>query len=74
MTIQQTTTTGTTADYLAALATAEKRALHSYFNQHIILDDDEHYYAFDEGDYDALPRHLEHRVIDTIPGAMSDEW
>lgn len=74
MTTQQTITSSSTAGYLAALASAESRALHSFFDQHIILGDDDHYFALDEGDYNALPSYLEHRVVETIPGAMSDEW
>ena len=74
MTIQQTITAYDTGAFLAALAIAEQRALHSFFDQHIILDDEGGYIALDEGDYNALPRHLEHRVMETIPGAMSDEW
>ena len=74
MTYQQNIAIADTRDYLAALATAEQRALHSFFDQHIILDDDHHYYALDEGDYNALPKHLERSVIETIHGAMNDDF
>lgn len=74
MTLQTITGTDTRA-YLAALAIAEGRALHSFFDQHIILDKDHKgYTAYDEGDYNALPEHLEARVIHTVHGAMSDEF
>lgn len=63
-----------TANYLAALAFAERRALHSFFDQHVIEDDAGHYVAIDEGDYDALPVTLIDRVVHTVPGGMSDEF
>ena len=62
-----------TAGYLAAVAIAERRAYHSYFNQHIVEADGD-YYAFDEGDYNALPQHLVDQVVHTVPGALSDEY
>ncbi len=40
--------------YFEALATAERRALHSFFDQHVVEDDDLGYFALDEGDYNAL--------------------
>jgi len=62
-----------TAAYLAAIACAERRALHSFFDQHVITD--EHgYLAIDEGDYNALPMTIIDRVVHTIPGRMSDEF
>lgn len=70
---QTIASTGSNA-YLAALDIAERRAPHSYFNQHIIAERNESYIAIDEGDYNALPAHLESRVIHTIPGGMNDEW
>ena len=60
--------------YFEALETAERRALHSYFDQHIVEDRDLGYYALDEGDYNALPRHLASRVVHTVHGAMLDEF
>ncbi|KEQ53743.1 hypothetical protein [Sphingobium chlorophenolicum] len=62
------------AAYLAALAFAERRALHSFFDQHIIEEEDGRYVAIDEGDYDALPMRLIDRVVHTVPGRMSDEF
>ena len=44
--------------YFEALATAERRALHSFFDQHVVEDDDLGYFALDEGDYNILPAHL----------------
>ena len=48
--------------YFEALAVAERRALHSFFDQHVIEDDELGYRAVDEGDYNALPPHLAMRV------------
>jgi hypothetical protein len=66
--------TSTSDRYFAALAVAERRALHSFFDQHIIEDRELGYFALDEGDYNALPAHLAARVVHTIHGAMSDEF
>ena len=72
MTIQASIAIMDTANYLAAVATAERRALHSYFDQHVI-EDDGRYYSVDEGDYNALPMQLIDRVVHTVPGGMNDE-
>lgn len=60
--------------YFEALAIAERRALHSFFDQHVVEDDDLGYFALDEGDYNALPTHLISRVVHTVRGAMLDEF
>ena len=60
--------------YFAALAVAERRALHSFFDQHIVDDKRLGYFALDEGDYNALPAHLAARVVNTVHGAMSGEF
>ncbi len=60
--------------YCAALDCAHQRALHSYFNQHVIIDRDAGYLAIDEGDYDALAPELAHRVVETVRGHLSDEY
>ena len=60
--------------YFEALATAEQRALHSFFDQHVVEDDDLGYFALDEGDYNALPAHLASRVVHTVHGGMLDEY
>ena len=60
--------------YRAALDCAHQRALHSYFNQHVIIDRDAGYVAIDEGDYDALAPELAHRVVETVRGHLSDEY
>ena len=66
--------TSTSDRYFAALAVAERRALHSFFDQHIIEDKRLGYFALDEGDYKALPAHLAARVVHTVHGAMLDEF
>ena len=60
--------------YFAALATAERRALHSFFDQHIVEDRELGYFALDEGDYNALPARLAARVVHTVHGALLDEF
>lgn len=62
--------------YFAALAVAvaERRALHSFFDQHIVEDRELGYFALDEGDYNALPARLAARVVHTVHGAMLDEF
>lgn len=60
--------------YFEALEAAERRALHSFFDQHVIEDDERGYIALDEGDYNALPAHLAARVVHTVHGAMLDEF
>ena len=61
-------------NYFEALETAEKRALHSFFDQHVIEDDELGYFALDEGDYNILPAHLAARVVHTVHGGMLDEF
>ncbi|ATI80603.1 hypothetical protein [Sphingobium yanoikuyae] len=62
-----------TAAYLAAVACAERRALHSYFDQHVI-EEEGAYLAIDEGDYGALPMQIIDRVVHTVPGRLDDEY
>ena len=62
-----------TANYLAAVASAERRALHSYFDQHVI-EDDGRFFSFDEGDYNALPQRMVDLVVHTVPGALADDY
>ncbi len=60
--------------YFEALAVAERRALHSFFDQHIVEDRELGYLAQDEGDYNALPAYLAARVVHTVHGRMLDEF
>lgn len=61
-----------TAAFFAAVACAERRALHSFFDQHVIENGEGAYLAIDEGDYDALPMWLIDRVVHTVHGHMHD--
>jgi hypothetical protein len=60
--------------FVAALDQAHARSYHSYFTQYILTDTEAGYIAVDEGDYGALPRALQDRVIDTVPSRLSDEF
>ena len=62
------------ANYLAALAFAERRALHSFFDQHVIEDEFGCFLAIDEGDYNALPQDLIDRIVHSVPGMMADDF
>ena len=62
------------AAFVAAQDQAHARSFHSYFMQYILTDDEAGYIAVDEGDYGALPKAMLDRVIDTVPGRLSDEF
>lgn len=62
------------AAFVAALDQAHARSYHSYFTQYVLTDDEAGYIAVDEGDYGALPKVMLDRVIDTVPGRLSDEF
>jgi hypothetical protein len=57
-----------------AVRSATIRAQHSFFDQHIIEQDDGSYLAIDEGDYNALPIELIDRIAHTVQGMMADEF
>jgi len=59
---------------VSALDQAHARAQHSYFTQYILTDGETGYLVLDEGDYGRLPADLEGRVIDAVPGKLSDEF
>lgn len=61
------------AAYCAAVASAQRRALHSYYDQHIIKDEAGTYLAIDEGDYGALTMALIDRIVHTVAGGLLDE-
>ncbi|QQN74004.1 hypothetical protein [Croceicoccus sp. YJ47] len=65
---------GDQAAFIAALDQAHARSFHSYFTQYVLTDDDAGYIAVDGGDYGALPKAMLDRVIDTVPGRLSDEF
>lgn len=60
--------------FIAALDCANARAQHSFFTQYVLSDDERGYIAVDEGDYNALPAQLMDRVVDMVPGQLSDEY
>jgi hypothetical protein len=62
------------AAFVAALDRAHVRSFHSYFTQYVLRDDAQRYIAVDEGDYDALPQALLDRVVEAVPGKLSDEY
>lgn len=74
MTITSIIAGSDTASYFSAVAFAERRALHSYFDQHVLEDAERGYITIDEGDYDALPMPLIDRIVYTAPGGMIDEF
>ncbi|WP_449470196.1 hypothetical protein [Sphingobium chungangianum] len=74
MLMQTTTAQQDTAAYLAAVTCANRRAAHSYYDQHVIEDAELGYFTIDEGDYGALPMHLIDRIVHSVPGAISDEF
>jgi DNA-binding GntR family transcriptional regulator len=60
--------------YLAAVAKAQVRAVHSYFCQHILREDDGSYTVIDEGSYEPLIDWVDDRIVCTIPASFSDEF
>lgn len=62
------------AAYIAALDQAHARSQHSYFTQYVLTDEARGYVAVDEGDYGALPKSMQDRVVDAVPGHLSDEF
>ncbi len=66
-------TTDNTA-FFTAITNAERRARSSYFDQHVIADDEVGYITIDEGDYGALPMALIDRIVHSVPGGLLDEF
>jgi hypothetical protein len=62
------------AAYVAALDQAHARSFHSYFTQYVLTDNEVGYITVDEGDYGALPKRMQDRVIETVPGKLNDEF
>ena len=63
-----------TRAYLDAHASAAMRARHSYFDQHIIREDDGRYWVADEGDYSPLSRRIYDRIVHSVDAGLSDEY
>ena len=57
-----------------AVRRAEQRSYHTYFDTHVIAEDDGTYATLDEGDYGALPIQVIDRIYYTAQGRMSDEY
>ncbi|ETI62709.1 hypothetical protein C100_16005 [Sphingobium sp. C100] len=62
------------AAFFAAIVNAERRALHSYFDQHVVADEEAGYITIDEGDYGALPMTIIDRIVHSVPGGRLDEF
>lgn len=62
------------AAYFAACAYAEQRAMHSFFDQHVIVDEEVGYIVLDEGDHDPLPMTVIDRIVYTVTGKLLDEY
>ena len=60
--------------FIAAFANAQLRAQRSYFPQHIISDEEQGFFAIDEGDYPVLPATILSRVVHTIAGQLDDSF
>src|SRR3546814_20345161 len=78
MQIISTSAAADNAAVFAAIANAERRALHSYFDQHVVADEEAGYITIDEGDYGALPMTIIDRIVHSVPGgrldAFCDRW
>jgi hypothetical protein len=59
--------------YLAAITIAERRARRSYFDQHVIEDEELGYITIDEGDYGILSQSLIDRIVYTVAGELIDD-
>lgn len=57
-----------------AVRRAEQRSYHTYFDTHVIAEEDGTYATLDEGDYGALPMQVIDRIYYTAQGRMSDEY
>lgn len=60
--------------YDSAVRAATIRAQHSFFDSHVIENDDGSFSAIDEGDYNALPQDLIDRIVHSVPGMMADDF
>lgn len=53
---------------------AEKRSYHSFFDIHVIENDEGSYSLIEEGDYGALPLHIIDNIVFTADAKMSDDY
>lgn len=70
----QTIATFNQPAYDAAYRTASIRAQHSFFDQHIIEDEEAGFIAIDEGDYNGLTQEMIDRIVHSIAGQMADDF
>ena len=70
----QITAPSDTDAYLAAITQAERRARHSYYDQHVIRDREAVYYIIDEGDHPPLPAWMIERVVHSVAGSLAEEY
>ena len=71
--ILEATITGEMA-FNEAVRRAEQRSYHTYFDTHVVQEDDGTFTTHDEGDYGALPMQVIDRIYYTAQGRMSDEF
>ncbi len=81
MHVQLTTATSIEAEgqedtlaFLKAHEDALTRARHSYFDQHIIREEDGRYWVADEGDYSPLLPRIYDRIVHTVDAGLTDEY
>src|SRR3546814_13199472 len=74
MQIISTSAAADNAAFFAAIANAERRALHSYFDQHVVADEEAGYITIDEGDYGELPMTIIDRIVHRVPGGRLAEF
>lgn len=60
--------------FFMAVKNAERRARGSYFDQHVVADDEAGYITIDEGDYGTLPMVIIDRIVHSVPGGLLDEY
>ena len=53
---------------------AERRSYHSYFDIHVIENDEGSYSLIEEADYGTLPPHIIDNIVYTADPKMSDEY
>ena len=53
---------------------AERRSYHSFYDIHVIDNEDGTYSTYEEGDYNALPMSIIDRIVYSVAGKMSDEY
>jgi hypothetical protein len=57
-----------------AVRRAEERSYHTYFDTHVVEEDDGSYVTLSEADYGELPMQVIDRIYYTAQGRMADEY